>query len=139
MSTRAAPWWIPSMQRTLAGRLLKFCGWTTIFRVSQRSRRPGTPSRDTADTARCSLPPPTKWNGFSRRIDIIAGQMRAFLFTFMLAATNAAIPVPKVTGPLPSTADSYPFGAADHERVPEDLKKTGYVEEEFLMSGNANV
>ena len=48
-------------------------------------------------------------------------------------------PVPHVTGPLPATADSYPFGAADRERLPEDLKKAGFVEEEFLVSGRANV
>jgi hypothetical protein len=51
----------------------------------------------------------------------------------------ASTPVPKVTGPLPVSAESYPFGAADHTRVPEDLKKIGYVEEEFLVSGTANV
>jgi hypothetical protein len=45
----------------------------------------------------------------------------------------------RVVGPLPVTADSYPFGAADHTRVPEDLKKVGYVEEEFPVSGVANV
>ena len=52
---------------------------------------------------------------------------------------SSAIPVPRVTGPIPVTASSYPFGAADHERVPEDLKAIGYVEEEFLVSGTANV
>ncbi len=55
------------------------------------------------------------------------------------AAAAAAIPAPRVTGPLPVTSDSYPFGAADHTRVPSDLKKDGYVEEEFLISGTANV
>jgi sugar lactone lactonase YvrE len=40
---------------------------------------------------------------------------------------------------LPVTADNYPFGAANHTRVPEDLSKIGYVEEEFLVSGTANV
>lgn len=28
------------------------------------------------------------------------------------------IPIPTVTGPLPVTAPSYPFGAAAHQRVP---------------------
>ena len=51
----------------------------------------------------------------------------------------AQTPVPRVSGPLPSTADSYPFGAADHTRVPTDLNAAGYVEEEFLVSGMANV
>ena len=48
-------------------------------------------------------------------------------------------PVPHATGPIPVTGDSYPFGAADHERVPEDLRQVGFVEEEFLVSGRANV
>ena len=52
---------------------------------------------------------------------------------------NAATPLPVVRGPLPVTADSYPFGAADHTRMPTDLKKMGYVEEEFLVDGKANV
>jgi len=50
----------------------------------------------------------------------------------------AATPVPKATL-IPTTADSYAFGAADHTRVPEDLSKIGYVEEEYLLSGTANV
>jgi hypothetical protein len=56
-------------------------------------------------------------------------------------AQSAAQPLPevRVVGPLPVTADSYPFGAADHTRVPQDVKKVGYVEEEFLVSGVANV
>jgi len=51
----------------------------------------------------------------------------------------AAIPAPHVNGPIPVTADSYPFGAADHTRIPSDPRKDGYVEEEFLVSGTANV
>jgi len=45
----------------------------------------------------------------------------------------AATPVPKVTGSLPVTSASYPFGAADHTPRPQDLKQMGYVEEEFLI------
>jgi hypothetical protein len=61
-----------------------------------------------------------------------------------VGATSAVSPksataVPAVTGPLEVTADSYPFGAADHEMVPENLSKVGYVEEEYLVSGTANV
>jgi hypothetical protein len=48
-------------------------------------------------------------------------------------------PVPEVTGPLPVTEESYPFGAADHQLVPQDLSREHYVEEEFLVSGTANV
>lgn len=45
----------------------------------------------------------------------------------------------RAEGPLPISATSYPFGAADHTRTPSDLKAAGYVEEEFLFSGQANV
>jgi hypothetical protein len=48
-------------------------------------------------------------------------------------------PVPTVEGPLLVSVDSYPFGGAEHEMVPEDLSKVGYVEEEYLVSGTANV
>jgi hypothetical protein len=52
---------------------------------------------------------------------------------------SAKTPVPRVTGPLPVSAESYPFGAADHQLIPQDLAKQGYVEEEYLVSGKANV
>ena len=55
------------------------------------------------------------------------------------ASPFAQTPVPHVVGPLPVTANSYPFGAADHTRVPADLASLGYVEEEFIVSGTANV
>src|SRR6185437_12704014 len=52
---------------------------------------------------------------------------------------SAATPMPKVTGPLPVTTDSRPFLAANRVLQPLDLKKAGYVEEEFIVSGKANV
>jgi len=60
------------------------------------------------------------------------------LLTAALAAGQST-PVPKFTGPIPSTADSYPFLDAAHSLVPFDLSKYGYVEQEFIVSGNANV
>ena len=54
-------------------------------------------------------------------------------------ALAGSILVPTVVGPLLVSVDSYPFGAADHEMVPEDLVKVGYLEEEYLVSGTANV
>lgn len=54
-------------------------------------------------------------------------------------AAVAATPIPHVVGPLPVSAASYAFGAADHEMVPEDLSKVGYVEDEYIVSGDANV
>ena len=47
--------------------------------------------------------------------------------------------MPRVTGPLPVTSDSAPFLAANRNLQPLDLQKAGYVEEEFIISGNANV
>src|SRR5207249_3853663 len=47
--------------------------------------------------------------------------------------------IPKVTGPIPVTADSVPFLAESKNLQPIDLPKHGYVEEEFIVSGTANV
>ena len=52
---------------------------------------------------------------------------------------SSKTPLPKLTGPIPVTADSYPFMAANRLLEPIDLKKAGYVEEEFIVSGTANV
>ena len=43
------------------------------------------------------------------------------------------------TGPIPVTATSRPFLDSGHVFEPIDLAKAGYVEEEFLVSGTANV
>jgi hypothetical protein len=51
----------------------------------------------------------------------------------------ASTPVPKVVGPIPVTATSHPFGAADQELIPEHLARYGYVEEEYLVSGTASI
>ena len=63
--------------------------------------------------------------------------MIAAIATFLLAV-NAA-PVPKVIGPIPVTADSYPFMAANRTTPAFDLSKVNYVEEEFIINGTANV
>jgi len=46
---------------------------------------------------------------------------------------------PEIIGPIPVTDSSYPFGAASRQTLPADLEKYGYVEEEYFISGNANV
>jgi hypothetical protein len=55
------------------------------------------------------------------------------------AAASAETPVPAVSGPIPVTAASHPFGGAEFQLRPQRLERAGYVEEEYLVSGTANV
>jgi len=55
------------------------------------------------------------------------------------APVAASVPVPAVSGPVPVTPTSFPFLASDRNLAPLDLAKAGYVEEEFIVSGSANV
>ncbi len=55
----------------------------------------------------------------------------------IFAASSA--PLPKLTGPIPVASDSFPFLSAGRVFQPVDLKKAGYVEDEFIVSGTANV
>ncbi len=61
------------------------------------------------------------------------------LFCILAFSIGALAQGPKISGPLPVTADSHPFLAANQNLTALDLSKVGYVEEEFLVSGNANV
>ncbi len=54
------------------------------------------------------------------------------LFAAPAAAAGPPVPVPTVTGPIPVTANSYPFLATDI-----DLSKYGYMEEEYFIEGDA--
>jgi hypothetical protein len=49
------------------------------------------------------------------------------------------VPVPSAKGPIPVTADSYPLMASAKLQTVVDLGRAGYVEEEFFVSGRANV
>jgi hypothetical protein len=55
-----------------------------------------------------------------------------------MSVTAQTVPVPKATL-VPVTPDSHPLGAASQSLQSLDLAKLGYVEEEFLLSGKANV
>jgi hypothetical protein len=76
-------------------------------------------------------------SGPRRRLSLVVAGLIAGACAAPTAAS--ATPVPKATGPLPVSATSYPFGAADHQMVPQDLRRDGYVEEEYFLSGKANV
>jgi Alpha/beta hydrolase domain len=54
-------------------------------------------------------------------------------------ASRAAVPLPMVQGPIPANATSHPFNSSSAQNVPLDLAGRGYVEEEYFISGNANV
>jgi hypothetical protein len=54
-----------------------------------------------------------------------------------VGVNDVALPV--VLGPVPVTATSSPFLASAHDATPIDLARHGYVEQEFLVSGRANV
>jgi hypothetical protein len=68
-----------------------------------------------------------------------------FLVVFVLLVFNCPVDIygevsiPSVVGPLKVTADSYPFDSAVKTTIPQDLSNVGYVEEEYLISGKANV
>lgn len=48
-------------------------------------------------------------------------------------------PLPEVEGPIPVTETSHPFSSMKYVREPLDLVAYGYVEEEYFLSGTANV
>ncbi|MBM6684958.1 hypothetical protein H9X90_07040 [Faecalicatena contorta] len=50
-----------------------------------------------------------------------------------------AYKVPEVEGPIPVTEESHPFCAMKYSRVPLDVSKYGFVEEEYFLSSTANV
>src|SRR4051794_10942924 len=63
----------------------------------------------------------------------------ALLAVLVATAAASAAPIPEVVGPLPATASSHPFGGAPWQLQPQDLAAHGYVEEEYLIRGKANV
>src|SRR5579863_7729009 len=66
--------------------------------------------------------------------------MKIALCTILVSTAVWAetVPVPKIT-PLRVTADSYPLNTASRDLQPLDLPKLGYAEDEFIVSGTANV
>ena len=62
----------------------------------------------------------------------------ACLLAAIGASGQSRVMVPQVTA-MPITPQSYPFAAADHAMLPFDLARAGYVEEEYLISGTANI
>jgi hypothetical protein len=77
-----------------------------------------------------------------------AGGLAAIGSAFAVALAVALTPqasgaeepaLPRISGPLADTPASRAFLAAAHQRRPLDLAARGYVEEEYLVSGDARV
>ncbi len=75
---------------------------------------------------------------------LIAGAFAALLAAGCQSGTpaqepGAAASMVEVIGPLPQSEEDHAFGGAAYTERAEDLAAQGYVEEEFLFSGTANV
>ncbi|MEO8313735.1 MAG: alpha/beta hydrolase domain-containing protein, partial [Pseudomonadota bacterium] len=67
---------------------------------------------------------------------------RALVAMTLLASSvawSAIAPLPARVQPITAPPGSHAFLAADHQAVPLDLAAQGYVEEEFLVAGNAGI
>ncbi|HEY2384455.1 MAG TPA: alpha/beta hydrolase domain-containing protein [Terriglobia bacterium] len=70
-------------------------------------------------------------------LSLVAG---AILFCFPgIGLAQTAVTPAKLTGPVPSTKDNYAFLSANRVQSVVDLQKVGYIEEEYIVSGRANV
>jgi hypothetical protein len=59
--------------------------------------------------------------------------------TAQAAAQTTTVAIPDVTGPVPVTATSVPLMASNTLQTLVNLPRAGYVEEEFFVSGRANI
>lgn len=76
------------------------------------------------------------------RVALFLSFMAALVPAHAHAATIqglVAAPIPRTIGPLPVSGSSYPWNAAAHALTPIDLARHGYVEQEYLVRGRANV
>ncbi len=62
----------------------------------------------------------------------------SILFTCTIVANEPSNGL-KIVGPVPVTSESYPFNGADHSVVPQNIGSSNYIEEEYFVSGKANV
>ncbi len=76
--------------------------------------------------------------GSSKLIAIALGLCLG-LASIALGAPAESPPLPEISAALPETSTSYAFSAARHQARPLDLSRHGYVEEEYLLSGQARV
>jgi hypothetical protein len=79
---------------------------------------------------------PSRWSAPLSLLLLIAS---AATPAALAQGASGAVPLPTVTGPIAVTAQSYPSMSASRIQTVVDLAKAGYVEEEFFISGRANV
>jgi hypothetical protein len=68
--------------------------------------------------------------------------MAAAILLFVLprnVSAEQSVTMPKFAGPVPSTPNNYAFLAANRVQAVVDLQRAGYLEEEYIVSGTANV
>ncbi len=70
---------------------------------------------------------------------LIAGAAMALATLAATLGAEAQTSPILVIGPIAQTPESHAFGGAAYTQRPENLAKDGYVEEEFIVSGKANV
>ena len=70
---------------------------------------------------------------------LIAGAAMALATLAATLGAEAQTSPILVIGPIAQTPESHAFGGAAYAQRPENLAKDGYVEEEFIVSGKANV
>jgi hypothetical protein len=73
------------------------------------------------------------------RLGLCAASVAAAAIFAGPTVAAAETPVPAVSKPIPVTGSSHPFGGAEYQLRPQNLQREGYVEEEYLVSGKANV
>lgn len=61
------------------------------------------------------------FKGRSRPRVLVVVASAVFALAVSAVPASAETAVPDVVGPLPVTSQSYPFGAADHQLIAEDL------------------
>lgn len=70
----------------------------------------------------------------------LASAFLAFLsIAVSLPAFAQNLDLPELSGPLTDSAESHALLSSQHQRVPVDLTSYGYIEEEYLVSGQASI
>src|SRR5262245_22498018 len=75
----------------------------------------------------------------NRSVLAVATMLACAIVVNAQSARSQATPIPKVSGPIPASASSALFLEESKNFYPIDLTKAGYVEEEFIVTGTANV